>query len=184
MARAKGEYVAFIDGGGDLNPTGISLMLDIMEWNDADVVVGSKLHKDSKVNYPNSRRALSFFSRIWIWLLFRLDVKDTQTGLKLFKRSVLEKVLPRLLIKQFAFDVEILAVAKHLGFNKKYESPVELNYNFESSIMTKSFLYILFRTFMDTVAIYYRLNILHYYDDKNHRKWRFDPELNFRVNIG
>lgn len=184
MAKAKGDLIAFIDAGGDLNPSGISLMLDTMEWNDADVVVGSKLHKDSKINYPTSRRILSFFSRIWIWLLFGLDIRDTQTGMKLFKREVLEKVLPRLLIKQFAFDVEILAVAKHLGFDKKYESPVELNYNFQSSIMTKSFLYILFRTFMDTLAIYYRLNILRYYDDKNHRKWRFDPELNFKVNVG
>lgn len=184
MARAKGHIIAFIDSGGDLNPTGISLMLNIMEWNGADIVVGSKLHPDSKVNYPNSRRILSFFSQLWIFVLFGLTVKDTQTGMKLYKREVLEKVLPRLLIKEFAFDVEILAVAKYLGFKKKYESPVELNYNFQSSIMTKSFLYILFRTLMDTLAIFYRLNILHYYDEKNHRKWRFDHELNFKINVG
>lgn len=184
MARAKGEIIAFIDAGGDLNPTGISLMLNTMEWNNADIVVGSKLHPDSKVNYPNSRRILSFFSQLWVWMLFGLHVKDTQTGMKLYKREVLEKVLPRLLIKEFAFDVEILAVAKHLGYKKKYESPVELNYNFQSSIMTKSFLYILFRTLIDTLAIFYRLNILRYYDDKNHRRWRFDHELNFKVNVG
>ncbi len=184
MSKAKGNIIAFIDAGGDLNPTGISLMLNTMKWNDADVVVGSKLHPDSKINYPTSRRILSFFSQLWILLLFGLNIKDTQTGMKLYKREVLEKVLPRLLIKEFAFDVEILAVAKHLGFNKKYESPVELTYNFQSSIMTKSFLYVLLRTLIDTLAIYYRLNVLHYYDDKNHRKWRFDPELNFKVNVG
>lgn len=184
MARAKGDYVAFIDAGGDLNPNGISMLLEHMEWYNADIIIGSKLHSVSKVYYPLQRKILSFFSQLWIWLLFGLKVRDTQTGMKIFKREVLVKILPRLLVKQFAFDVETLAVAKHLGFKRIYEAPIELTYNFQSSIMTKSFLYVLFRTFMDTLAIYYRLNILHYYDDKNHRRWRFDPELNFKVNIG
>lgn len=184
MARAGGEYVAFIDGGGDLNPNGLSMLLEHMEWYNADIIVGSKLHPVSKVYYPIERRILSFFSRIWIWLLFGLKVRDTQTGMKVFKREVLVKILPRLLIKQFAFDVETLAVARHLGFKRIYEAPVDLTYNFQSSVMSKSFLYILFKTFLDTLAIFYRLNFLHYYDDTNHRKWRFDPELNFKVNIG
>ncbi len=183
MAKAKGNLIAFMDAGGDLNPNGLPLLIENLDWNDADIVVGSKLHPDSKVVYPASRRILSFFSQIWIWMLFGLKVRDTQTGMKIFKREVLEKVMPRLLIKKFAFDVEMLAVAGHLGYTKKYESPVELNYNFESSIMTKSFLWVLFQTLVDTLAIYYRLNILHYYDDKNQRKWRFDPELNFNINI-
>ncbi len=183
MAQAEGSYIAFIDAGGDLNPNGIPLMLEHMDWYDADVIVGSKLHPVSKVVYPWSRKILSFFSRIWIWFLFGLKVRDTQTGMKIFKREVLESVLPRLLVKQFVFDVEMLAVARHLGFKRIYESPVELTYNFSSTIMTKSFLYILFKTFMDTLAVYYRLNLLHYYDDSNKRKWRYDPELNFRVNI-
>lgn len=183
MARAKGDYVAFIDAGGDLNPNGVSMLLEHMEWYNADIIVGSKLHPVSKVVYPMSRKILSFFSRIWIWLLFGLKVRDTQTGMKVFKREVLETILPRLLVKEFAFDVETLAVARHLGFKRIYESPVELTYNFTSTIMTKSFIYILFKTFMDTLAIYYRLNLLHYYDNSNKRRWRFDPELNFRVNI-
>lgn len=184
MAKARGEYVSFIDGGGDLNPNGLSMLLEHMEWYNADIIIGSKLHPVSKVYYPLERRILSFLSRIWIWLLFGLNVRDTQTGMKIFKREVLEKILPRLLVKQFAFDVETLAVARHLGYKRIYEAPVELTYNFQSSIMTKSFIYILAKTFLDTLAIYYRLNIRRYYDDSNHRKWRFDPELNFRVNVG
>lgn len=184
MARASGNYIAFIDAGGDLNPNGIFMLLEHMDWYKADIIVGSKLHPVSKVNYPIPRRILSLASRLWIWFLFGLKVRDTQTGMKVFKRQVLEKVLPRLLIKEFAFDVEILAVSRHLGFKRIYEAPVELTYNFRSSIMTKSFLLIVFKTFIDTLAIFYRLNILHYYDDNNQRKWQFDPELNFKVNIG
>lgn len=184
MAKAKGEMVAFIDAGGDLDPNGISMLLEHMFWYKADIIVGSKLHPASKVSYPFERRILSFFSRIWIWLLFGLKVRDTQTGLKVFKREVLERVLPRLLVKEFAFDVEILAVSRHLGFSRIYEAPIELNYNFQSSIMTKSFFSTLFHTFLDTLAICYRLYFRRYYDDSNMRRWRYDPELNFKVNIG
>jgi glycosyltransferase involved in cell wall biosynthesis len=184
MAKAKGNYIAFIDAGGDLNPNGITMMLEHMFWYDADIIIGSKLHPVSKVIYPFSRRILSILSRIWIWLLFGLNVKDTQTGMKLFKYKVLEKVLPRLLVKQFAFDIEMLAVARHLGFRRIYESPVELTYNFQSTIMTKSFISIIFKTLLDTLAIFYRLNIRHYYDEKNQRKWCYDPELNFNINVG
>lgn len=183
MARAKGDLIAFIDAGGDLNPNGIEMLLLHMQWYDADIIVGSKLHPVSKVVYPLQRKVLSFLARTLTWVLFGLKTRDTQTGLKIFRREVLEKVLPRLLVKQFAFDVEILAVSRHLGFKRIYEAPVELTYNFQSSITSKSFMYVLFKTFLDVLAIFYRLN-RGYYNDNNQRKWRYDPELNFRVNIG
>jgi len=40
------------------------------------------------------------------------------------------------------------------------------------------------QAFVDTLAIIYRLRILRYYDDKSKRKWKFDPDLNFRINTG
>ena len=36
----------------------------------------------------------------------------------------------------------------------------------------------------DSLAVFYRLKILRYYDDRNKRKWKYDPELNFKVNTG
>lgn len=172
MVHAQGDYIAFIDAGGDLNPNGLSMLLEHMEWYNADIIIGSKLHPVSKVIYPFSRRVLSFFSRIWIWLLFGLKVRDTQTGMKIFKKEVVEKVLPRLLVKKFAFDIEILAVSRHLGFKRIFEAPIELEYNFQSTITNKNFISILFHTFVDTLAIFYRLNILRYYDNKNSKLWK------------
>jgi len=34
------------------------------------------------------------------------------------------------------------------------------------------------------LAVIYRLRILRYYDDHNKRQWKYDPDLDFKVNIG
>lgn len=184
MAKTRGSIVAFIDAGMDLNPNGISMLLEYFEWHNADIIIGSKRHPVSKVNYPFERRAISFLSQAFIRILFGLNVRDTQVGMKFFKREVVKDVLPRLLVKQFAFDIEILAVAFYLGYRRIFEAPIELNYNFKKSIVSQSLISVLFRTFWDTLAVFYRLKILRYYDDSNRRKWKYDPELNFRVNTG
>jgi hypothetical protein len=92
--------------------------------------------------------------------------------MKFFKRPVITKVLPRLLIKQFAFDVEMLAVAKHLGFTRIYEAPVRLTMDFsKSSIATQGFVKTSLSMLRDTLAVFYRLKILKYYDDVNRKNW-------------
>ena len=181
MARSKGNIVAFIDAGMDLNPNGLSMLLEHFEWYKADIVVGSKRHPASKVKYPWQRKILSFGYQLIVWLLFGLKVKDTQVGMKFYRREVLEKVLPRLLVKTYAFDIELLSVANSLGYNKIYEAPVEISLDFGgSSIVTnKKFLVTIFWMLWDTLAVFYRLRILRYYSRRSHRKWFKDPELMF-----
>jgi len=106
-------------------------------------------------------------------LLFGLNVRDTQVGMKLFKRQVIRAIIPRLLIKTFAFDIEMLVVARHLGFKKIYESPVELKmeYGGASVVTSQKFLNTVWSMMRDTVAVFYRLKIRHYYDNSNRRNW-------------
>jgi hypothetical protein len=88
-------------------------------------------------------------------------------------------------VKKFAFDIEILAVAYHLGYRKIFEAPVEITLDMgSSSILPVKMLPVIHNMLNDTFAVFYRLHILHYYDEGSKRKWRFDPELNFRINIG
>ena len=186
MAESKGDIIAFIDAGMDLNPNGLSMLLEHFEWYNADIIIGSKRHPVSKVDYPWQRRILSIGYQVLVRVLFGLKITDTQVGMKFFKREVLEKVLPRLLVKTYAFDIEILAVANNLGFKRIYEAPVEIKLNFGrgSYITGQKFIRTIFAMFLDTLAVFYRLRILNYYSDNNKRKWRYDPELNFRVNVG
>lgn len=183
MARAKGNIVAFIDSGMDISPNGLALLLEHFEWYDADIIVGSKLHPVSKVKYPVSRRVLSWGYRSLVKLLFGLSIRDTQVGLKFFKRDVLRDVLPRLLIKTYAFDIELLAVAHRIGYKRIFEAPVELNFNGASSITSKSFWNIILLMLWDTFAVFYRLKILRYYDNGNKRKWKYNSELNLKLNV-
>lgn len=186
IAESRGNIVGFIDAGMDLNPKGLYMLLEHFEWYNADIIIGSKRHPVSKVDYPWQRKILSIGYQVLAWLLFGLKVRDTQVGMKFFKREVLEKVLPRLLVKAFAFDIEILAVANYLGYNRIYEAPVDIKLHFggTSTITSQGFLRTVWAMLIDTLAIFYRLKILRYYSDRNKRKWKFDPELNFRVNIG
>lgn len=184
MSKSHGDIIGFIDSGGDIKEEGLSMMLQHFHWYNADIIVGSKRHPVSKVNYPYDRKILSWGYQMIIKFLFGLAIRDSQVGMKLFRRAVLEDVLPRLLVKQFAFDIEILAVANHLGYTRIFEAPVELYFIGVSSITNTNFLIVAFNTLWDTLAVFYRLRILHYYDNVNRRKWRFDPELNFKVNVG
>jgi len=172
MARAKGDIVGFMDAGMDINPVGIQMLLSHFEWYGADIIVGSKRHPVSKVHYTKFRALISFAYQMLVKLLFGLKVRDTQVGVKFFRREVLEKVLPRVLVKQFAFDIELLAVANYLGFRRIYEAPIESKMDFKNStILTKGFASTVFSMVWDTVAVFYRLKILHYYDNKNRKNW-------------
>ncbi len=186
MAKSKGDIIAFIDSGMDINPNGLSMLLEHFEWYDADIIVGSKRHPASKVTYPWQRRILSFGYQYLVRLLFGLKIKDTQAGMKFFRRGVLEKVLPRLLVKRFAFDVEILAVANRLGFKRIFEAPIDVKLDFggTSVLTSQHFLKSVWNMMYETMQVFYRLQFLHYYDDANKRKWVYDPELEMRVNIG
>jgi len=189
MARSKGSLIAFIDSGMDINPNSISMLLEHQEWYGSDIVVASKRHSASRVNLTFLRRIYSAGYYYGVKLLFGLKVRDTQVGLKVFKRNVLDKVLPRLLVKQFAFDIELLAVANHLGFTKIHEAPVELELNFSKVSKWNKWLPFFLdpgirNILLDTLAVFYRMHILRYYDDNNKRLWKYDKELEMRVNTG
>ena len=162
LARARGEFVAFIDSDGDLDPHELHRFIELMRLYRADLVVGSKRHSLSEVSYPWTRRMMSWGYHVMVRVLFGLKVTDTQTGLKLVRRDVLATVLPRLVEKRFAFDLELLVAARRLGFRRIIEAPVRLNYRFTSTISYGAVRGIL----VDTAAIWYRRYVLHHYDSE------------------
>ncbi len=159
---ATGDLVAFLDADLDLHPRQLVSFYDIMEKTRCDIVIGSKRHPESVFDYPKRRRVLSFFYQLLIFILFGLPVSDTQVGLKLFKYEVLKKVFPKLLIKAFAFDLELLANAHRLGY-QVVEAPITRSFDRETRWGNIGFRDIR-NMLIDTLAIFYRMYILKYYD--------------------
>lgn len=163
--QSAGDLVTFIDADMELDPATIGRFIKIMQAEGCDAVIGSKRHPESQVVYPKFRRLQSAMYQMLVRVLFNLNLRDTQTGLKLFRRQVLSEVLPLLAIKRFAFDLELLVVARQLGYRKICEAPISLDYQFESTVNLGSAWSVLW----DTAAIFYRLRILRYYDRRKRR---------------
>jgi len=169
MSKAKGDLISFMDAGRDIKEKGIMMLLAHMDWYDADIIVGSKRHPASKLDYPLLRRILSVGYSFGIKILFGLSLTDTQSGIKIFKKEVVKKILPKLTIDRFAMDIEMLALAHHLGFTRIYEAPIELNFNMGESRV--QFFPITnpnspVRMAMDTLNVFYKLKIIKSYDTK------------------
>jgi glycosyltransferase involved in cell wall biosynthesis len=157
--QSVGNLVTFIDADMELDPANINGFIELMKATGCDAVIGSKRHPMSRVAYPKFRRFQSAVYQLIVRLLFNLNVRDTQTGLKLFRRQVLAEALPLLAIKRFAFDLELLVVAHQLGYSNICEAPISLDYRFESTVNLGS----AWRVLWDTAAIFYRLRFLRYY---------------------
>jgi glycosyltransferase involved in cell wall biosynthesis len=155
-----GDYMVFLDADMDLHPLQVQTLFDIMRLDKADIVIGSKLHPNSVVDYPLDRRIISFIYYLLVRTLFNLPCHDTQTGLKLFRTEVLRNVFHRILVKKFAFDLEVLVNAHHLGY-RIAEAPIVLKPQRRYGRIGS---WAVFTTLWDTLAIFYRMYILKYYD--------------------
>jgi glycosyltransferase involved in cell wall biosynthesis len=160
---SHGEWVALVDADLDVDPAAVATYIETARRERLDFAIGSKRHPEAVVHYPLSRRVASRCYQALNRLLFRLDVRDTQVGLKVFNRAVVEDVFPLLLVKRFAFDLELIAVASALGHGRIRELPITLEYRFSGSQLGSR---AVVRALLDTFAIFYRLRILRTYQRK------------------
>ena len=155
--NSKGDIVGFIDADLDLSANLLSGYYTEMKLENADIVIGSKMHKDSKLEYPFARKVFSICYYIMLKVLFGLKCHDTQTGIKLYRGSLIREIAPLRRIDGYAFDIELLALASKKKA-KLIEMPVELNFS-----RIKSFGRIRFRDvwkmFTDTWKIWWNLRI-------------------------
>ena len=93
VEASLGDRIAFLDSDLDLSPDHFEDFLSHMESEKADVVIGSKMHKESKLDYPPLRRFISFGYYVMLRVLFHLHVHDTQTGIKLYRGDLLKKIV-------------------------------------------------------------------------------------------
>jgi glycosyltransferase involved in cell wall biosynthesis len=150
-ARAEGSTVVFLDGDLDLPPAQVPGLLEAFADHRADVLVGTKRRGMSDGRYPWKRRVLSRLFSLVTRVFFRLPVDETQTGLKIFDRRVLEKVFAQQEVFGYAFDLELLVRAHRAGF-QIMQTPVELRVGASSAPLQLATLWEMGR---DTMRIFW-----------------------------
>lgn len=167
FAHASGDLLVFLDADLEIAPENVRTLMSKMEQTNADVVIGTKASDRSQ--FPLARRIMSAAFRKTVSFLFGLNVSDTQTGIKLFRREVLEDVIPRMRVSRFAFDIELLVAALRFGYEIA-EVPVQVAYLRRGSL-GRVRLGTLLHTAADLAGIYYRSSF-----------WRWlEPGLETRI---
>ena len=155
LAAARTPVIAFIDADGDLSPRQLAEMVRIQLESNADIVFGSKRHDQSSVDATARRRITSRGYQLLIRSLFQLDIPDTQTGIKVFSRSLITSVLPVVHENGFALDLELFVAARAAGHSNFIEVPVRLVRVGDSTISTRSVITMLGHT----IRIFWRAKV-------------------------
>ena len=154
VLKAKGEIIIFIDGDCDIKPGVLASYLEILEH--ADLVVASKHHPDSEVRAPFLRKVLSFGFHCLVKMVLRINVRDTQAGLKAGRSAAFKQIFTKVLVKKYAFDAEMLTISRLLG-HRIVEMPIDIDLSNHFRIKD------IIRMFIDLAGIAYRLRIKKWY---------------------
>ena len=111
VLAAQGELVVFTDADGSYGPRDVERVLAAL--TDAPVAIGSR--DAGAATGPFARRLASRQFNHAIQALLRLPFRDTQCGLKGFQRQAALEVFSRARLDGFAFDAEVLVLARRLG---------------------------------------------------------------------
>ena len=132
MLEAKGEYRIFCDA--DFSMPVEEIRRFIPPQIDTDIVIASREVKGAvRYDEPEYRHFTGRIFNLLIRILALPKLHDTQCGFKGFRADVAEDLFQHQSIEGWAFDVEILFIAKIRGY-KITELPIPWYYNEESKI--------------------------------------------------
>ncbi len=114
--HSRGDVIVFYDSDLDVPPQQIPLLVTTLEKTGADLVVTNKWHPLSRTQATRLRRFLSWCYNALVRLVTGLRLSDTQTGAKALRRRVLDTIAPRMHVKRYAFDAELLLLAAKHGY--------------------------------------------------------------------
>jgi glycosyltransferase involved in cell wall biosynthesis len=125
MLQAMGEYRLFTDADNSTTIDHLERMWPVFKEG-YDVVIGSRDVKGAKMEpaQPLFRRLLGEIFNLIVQAVVGLwGIWDTQCGFKTFTKKLVEEIFPKCKINRFAFDPEILILAKKAGYKIK-EVPI------------------------------------------------------------
>ena len=134
FAGARGERLVFIDADLSLPVEGLEPMMARLDQG-ADVVIGSREVPGAQVagDPPRLRGVMGrIFNRV-VQALALPGLADTQCGFKGFRAEAARRIFAAQTVDRFGFDVEVLYLARRLGYRID-EQPVVCVYHGGSSV--------------------------------------------------
>ncbi|MBI5056281.1 MAG: glycosyltransferase [Nitrospirae bacterium] len=140
---SEGQYIVFTDCDLPYSFKNIDDVVKKLVNKEANVVIACRMHRNSVYKIRSENLSYIYIrhtsGRIYNWLInffTRVNIEDTQAGLKGFDRETAELVFSKLSIDGFSFDIELLVCSKE---NEKKISSVPIEFNYESEMSTISF---------------------------------------------
>ena len=125
ILNSKKDWIMICDADMSVNPN------QIEKWSKKKYIkyeniayFGSRNHSQSKIKTSILRKFLGLLFNFVIYSLFRIQIKDTQCGFKLFNRIYALNVFKKLKSYRFSFDVELVILLKKNNIAIK-ELPIE-----------------------------------------------------------
>jgi len=121
---SKGEYVLFTDADLSTPIEEVEKLFSALN-KEYDIAISSRSIKGARIkeHQPFYRECMGKFFNKLVQVFVLKGIIDTQCGFKLFKGKAAKDIAARMRIDGFAFDVEMLYLAKLSGYNVK-EAPV------------------------------------------------------------
>jgi dolichyl-phosphate beta-glucosyltransferase len=116
VAAARGAVIAFADADMAIDPAQTPEFLAALTTS--DIAIGTRAAVGASVDRPNLRRSVMnrAFNQM-VNAMTRLSLQDTQCGFKAFRAPVAKLLFHCSVTERFAFDVEVLMLARRLGFD-------------------------------------------------------------------
>ena len=118
MLAASMPWRVFMDADNATRITNV-LAADAGAAEGADVIIASRRHSDATLlrSQPLIRRITGGAAPMVTRLIALPGIADTQCGFKVFKAEAAEDIFARAIVDRFMFDVEVLLLARRLGYS-------------------------------------------------------------------
>lgn len=113
--KKKADLIGFVDADMATRPEFFFQLVQALKKRECDGIIASRYMYGAIVVPPRpfiKRWGSKAFFESFVRILFWLPNDDFQCGAKLFTRSTIEKIVPHLVVDQWAFDVELLYICK------------------------------------------------------------------------
>ena len=162
MLSARGQYRCLCDADLSMPIAHLTRLLPADEFGGADIAIGSREAAGSqRVGEPLKCHLRGRVFNAIVRLLAVPGIADTQCGFKVFSARAAQALFPLQTIDGFCFDVELLFLARRLGFSIA-EVGIEWHWRAESKV---NFLRDTYRMVRDLLLIRYHWLTGHYQID-------------------